>query len=123
MVLIMSFRSLPRFKLYMVLTSAIILYTKLYKIRFKYYFNTYFIGPDGVLTHVKRVRGLLSIQCIKIGDIFFLCFLTNFKICSAPRVLIRFQLCKLHIVNQYNVNKTCLFKKKWFTENPKYDAK
>ena len=27
---------------------------------------------------------------------------------SAPRVLIRFQLCELHIVNQYNVNKTCL---------------
>ena len=61
---------------------------------------------------VKGVRGLLSIQCIKIGDIFFLCILTNFKIFSAPRVLIRFQLCKLHIVNQYNVNKTCLFKKK-----------
>ena len=60
----------------------------------------------------KGVRGLLSIQCIKIGDIFFLCILTNFKIFSAPRVLIRFQLCKLHIVNQYNVNKTCLFKKK-----------
>ena len=39
---------------------------------------------------------------------------------SAPRVFIRFQLCKLHIVNQYNVNKTCLFKKIWFTENPKY---
>ena len=60
----------------------------------------------------KGVRGLLSIQCIKIGDIFFLCILTNLKIFSAPRVLIRFQLCKLHIVNQYNVNKTCLFKKK-----------
>ena len=57
---------------------------------------------------VKGVRGLLSIQCIKIGDIFFM----YFKIFSAPRVLIRFQLCKLHIVNQYNVNKTCLFKKK-----------
>ena len=60
----------------------------------------------------KGVRGLLSIQCIKIGDIFFLCILTNFKMFSAPSVLIRFQLCKLHIVNQYNVNKTCLFKKK-----------
>ena len=30
---------------------------------------------------------------------------------SAHRVLIRFQLFKLHIVNQYNVNKTCVFKK------------
>ena len=47
-------------------------------------------------------------------------YLTNLNFFSASRVLIRFQLCKLKIVNQYNVNITCLFKKKWFTENPKY---
>ena len=39
---------------------------------------------------------------------------------SVPRVLIRFILCKFHIVKQYNVNICYLIMKKWFTENPKY---
>ena len=50
------------------------------------------------------------------GDIF----LIYLKQCSAPRVLIRYTLCKLNIVNQYNINKSYLVFKKWFTENPKY---
>ena len=47
---------------------------------------------------------------------------------SAPRLFIRYTFCKLHIVNQYNINKIWLFlnkiaHRKSETLGVKYDAK
>ena len=51
----------------------------MYIYKFHCYYLIYFINTyHDNYNIIKGVRGLLGIQCIKIGDIFFLCILNNF---------------------------------------------
>ena len=52
---VMSLRSCSHVKVAMVLMRAGHIYTQLYKITSKYYFKTYFNGPDEARTHVLLI--------------------------------------------------------------------